>query len=220
MPAKTRSRLGLTIRPVTPERWPDLERLFGARGACGGCWCMTPRLPRAEYERQKGEGNRLALRALVDGGTIPGVLAYLEGQPVGWCSIEPRAAFSALARSRILQPLDDQPVWSIVCLFIAREHRGKGVSTALIYGAAAYARSRGARIVEAYPVEPKTNPMPAVFAYTGIASAFRKAGFVEVARRSETRPIMRRVLRAKRREEPPTVTRRGQMPINTTAPVR
>ena len=196
-------REDLTILPLTPERWHDLEQLFGARGACGGCWCMTPRLTRAQYERQKGEGNRRALRALVHAGQVPGILAYLDGQPVGWCSIGPRESFSALARSRILRPVDEQAVWSIVCFFVRREQRGKGLSVALIEGAVEYARTRGARIVEAYPVEPRKTPMPAVFAYTGIAAAFRKAGFEAVARRSEGRPVMRRSVPAGRAARSP-----------------
>lgn len=158
----------LRVVPVTAERWADVERLFGPRGACGGCWCMTPRLPRAEYERQKGEGNRRALRRLVEAGAEPGVLAYVGTTPVAWCAIGPRQAFSTLARSRILKPVDTQPVWSIVCLFVDRAHRGRGVSVALIDGAARFAHARGAGIVEAYPVEPREDPMPAVFAYTGI----------------------------------------------------
>jgi GNAT superfamily N-acetyltransferase len=184
----------LRVVPVTPDRWADLVRLFGSRGACGGCWCMTPRLPRSQYERQKGEGNKKALQALVESGRVPGVLVYAGSTPVGWCSIEPREAISGLARSRILAPVDDQPVWSIVCLFVAKEWRRKGVSRALIDGATAWARERGATIVEAYPVEPKKTRMPDVFAYTGLVSTFRRAGFREVARRSPTRPIMRKRL--------------------------
>jgi GNAT superfamily N-acetyltransferase len=189
------ARSRFRVLPLTPERWEDFVTLFGPRGACGGCWCMTPRLTRSEYERRKGAGNRRAMKRLVSSGNPPGVLGYVDGEPAAWCSLEPREAFSSLTRSRILKPVDDKPVWSIVCLFIAREHREKGVSVALIQGAVEWARSNGARIIEAYPVEPRKKPMPPVFAYTGIASAFRTAGFREVARRSETRPIMRRAVR-------------------------
>jgi len=187
----------LQVEPLTPERWKDFVDLFGVRGACGGCWCMFPRMTRSRFESKKGSGTRRAMRNLVASGTPPGVLGYLDGDAVGWCSVEPRQAFSSLARSRILKPVDDRPVWSIVCLFIARERRGCGVSVRMIEGAVRWARSQGARMVEAYPVEPRKSPMPAVFAYTGIASAYLAAGFREVARRSETRPIMRRALRAR-----------------------
>jgi GNAT superfamily N-acetyltransferase len=155
---------------------------------------MTPRLSRKEYESGKGEGNRRALKKLVDSGEAPGVLGYLDGKPVGWCSIEPRERFRSLGRSRLFQPVDDLPVWSIVCLFVEKTRRGKGISARLIEGAVQYAKRGGARVVEAYPVEPKRYPMPAVFAYPGLASAYRKAGFREVARRSQTRPIVRRFL--------------------------
>ncbi len=177
--------------PLSADRWDDFERLLGPRGACGGCWCMTPRLTRAVYERQKGEGNRQAMKALVESGRIPGLLGYRDGQPVAWCSIEPRERIPSLARSRILKPVDDRPVWSIVCLFVAKQQRGKGVSRQIIREAVEFAARQGAECVEAYPVEPAKNPMPAVFAYTGIAAAFFKQGFREVARRSPTRPIVR-----------------------------
>jgi GNAT superfamily N-acetyltransferase len=181
----------LEFHPVTPERWGDLERLFGERGACGGCWCMYQRLKRAEFEAQKGEGNRLAMKEIVDSGVVPGILAYDAGRPVGWCSVAPREHFSTLARSRILKPVDDQPVWSIVCFFIDKEYRRRGVSLALLRAAVDYVRQSGGSIVEGYPVEPRKPRMPDPFVWTGLAGAYRKAGFVEVARRSETRPIMR-----------------------------
>jgi GNAT superfamily N-acetyltransferase len=182
----------VTTAPLTPARLDDLERLFGPRGACGGCWCMYPRLGRAEFQRGKGEGNRRAFRRLVQRRTVPGVLAYLGAEPVGWCAIEPRSEYRRLATSRVLAPVDEVPVWSIVCFFVARAHRGRGLTRRLIEAAVAHARRRGARVVEAYPVEPRKSPMPAVFAWTGLASAFRKTRFTEVARRSPTRPIMRR----------------------------
>ncbi len=180
-----------TIRPLTPETWPDLEKLFGPRGACAGCWCMYWRLTRQQFSQQQGVLNRQGLRSLVDSGTVPGLLAYLEGQPVGWCSVAPREEFPVLARSRILKPVDDQPVWSIVCFFVARSHRRQGLTVQLLQAALEYAAAHRARIVEGYPVDPKEGKAPDVFVYTGLYSAFKQAGFTEVARRSETRPIMR-----------------------------
>ena len=152
---------------------------------------MWWRLKRSEWERQKGEANRRALKRIVNSGTVPGILAYLEGEPVGWCSLGPRADFAALGRSRILKPVDDSPVWSVVCFFIARPYRRTGVSVALLKAAIAYAGRRGCRILEGYPVEPKRGKTPDAFAWTGLASSFRQAGFTEVCRRSKTRPIMR-----------------------------
>jgi len=186
--------LDLTFHPLTPERWDDLEELFGERGACGGCWCMWWRLKRSEFNLQKGEGNRKALKALVDSGEVPGLLGYIDGQPVAWCSVAPREAYPVLGRSRVLKPVDDKPVWSLVCFFIARPFRGKGVSVRLIEAALDHVRRLGGQVVEGYPVEPRKDRMPDAFAWTGFASAFRKAGFVEVLRRSETRPIMRYTL--------------------------
>lgn len=181
----------LRFAPLTTEAWPDLEALFGARGACGGCWCMWWRRPKAEFERGKGAVNRNALRLLVRQGAPTGVLAYAGDRPVGWCSIAPRDQFPRLAGSRILAPVDDAAVWSIVCLFVARDWRRHGVSIGLLRAAVAHARRLGARLVEGYPVEPRAGRQPDAFVWTGLASAFERAGFREVARRSETRPIMR-----------------------------
>jgi GNAT superfamily N-acetyltransferase len=184
----------IECRPVTPALWKDLETLFGPRGACGGCWCMWWRLPRAEYERGKGESNREALRTLVEGGEPPGLLAYLDGRPAGWCALAPREDFPVLARSRVLNPVDGVPVWSVVCFFIARPYRRQGVGVALLRAAIEYAAQRGATVVEGYPVEPRTGSVPDAFAWTGTPRLFERAGFDEVLRRSPTRPIMRRTL--------------------------
>lgn len=185
---------GLAIRPLTAERWDDFETLFGANGACGGCWCMTWRLTRRQYEESKGSGNRSLMKQLVDTGSPPGLLAYQDSQPVGWCALGPREGYSTLSRSRILKPVDDTPVWSVVCFFIAREFRRQGLSSALLRAAAEYVRFAGGKMLEGYPVDPRKPEMPDLFAYTGLLRAFQKAGFEEVARRSETRPIMRLVL--------------------------
>ena len=177
--------------PLTLERWQDFEQLFGERGACGGCWCMWWRLKRSDFDKQKGDGNKKAMKALVNSGKIPGIIAYQESEPIGWCSVGPRENFSALERSRILKPVDQQPVWSIVCFFVNKNFRNRGFSTRLINAAKEFVQQNGGKILEAYPVEPKKGRTADVFVYTGLASAFRKAGFTEVVRRSETRPIMR-----------------------------
>jgi len=183
--------LGLQFSPVTKKRWSDFETLFGERGACGGCWCMFWRLTRKEFESQKGAGNRKAMKAIIDSGKTPGVLAFSQGQPAAWCSVAPRNHFPALERSRILKPVDDLPVWSISCLFVDKQFRRKGVSTRIIKAAVEHVKKKGGTVVEAYPVEPRKDKMPDAFAWTGLASAYTKVGFKEYARRSETRPIMR-----------------------------
>jgi GNAT superfamily N-acetyltransferase len=184
----------LIIRPLTPDRWRDLETLFGNKGACAGCWCMWWRLPHAQWLKQKGPGNRTAMRRIVKAGEVPGLLAYADGSPVGWCALGSRADYPRLATSRTLKPIDDQPVWSITCFFVARAFRRRGVTVELLKAAVDFARRRGAGIVEGYPVEPKKN-QPDVFVYTGLASAFLKAGFEEAARRSPSRPMMRYTLK-------------------------
>jgi GNAT superfamily N-acetyltransferase len=182
----------ITCHPLTPERWPDLEKLFGAKGACGGCWCMTWRLKRRDWEEGKGEANKQALRAIVERDERPGVIAYADDEPIGWCSVAPREVFVALARSRVLAPIDATPVWSISCLFVAKGYRRQGISVKLIEAAVDFAAQRGAKVVEAYPVTPYAETIPAAFAWTGLPAAYLQAGFVEVARRSNARPVMRR----------------------------
>ncbi len=187
----------LDYEPLTPDTWADFETLFGERGACGGCWCMWWRQTQKQFDARKGPANKRAMRRLVDAGHVPGLLAYEDGRPVGWCSVAPRETFSRLGRSRILEPVDDQPVWSVVCFFVDRRHRATGLSAGLLEAAADHVHRQGGRLLEGYPVEPRQDKMPDLFAYTGLASAFRRAGFQEVARRSATRPIMRRRLAAR-----------------------
>ena len=152
---------------------------------------MAWRLTRAAFNQGKGDANRSAMQALVEQGNQPGILLYKDGSAIGWCSVAPRAEFVALSRSRVWQPVDDAPVWSISCFFVAKGHRNLGLSVELIKAAVAFAQSNGARIVEGYPQEVDGDPMPAVFVWTGLAAAYRKAGFQEVLRRSAKKPIMR-----------------------------
>ena len=156
---------------------------------------MWWRLKRSEFDQKKGAGTKRAFKQLIARGQVPGLLAYAEGEPVGWCSVAPREDFSALERSRILWRVDEEPVWSVVCFFVSKPYRRKGVTHRLLTAAIEHAREHGAKIVEGDPVEPKAGSAPDVFVFTGLASTFLKAGFVEVARRSETRPIMRFTVR-------------------------
>ncbi len=187
--------MALLIRPATADRWSDLEALFGARGACGGCWCMAWRLTPKEYEAGKGAPNRDRLRDLVHSDRAPGVIGYLESRPVGWCAVAPRSEYGFLSRSRVLAAVDERPVWSISCLFVAKEYRRNGLSRELLLGAADLARSHGADLVEGYPIDPGSGPLADVFVWTGLHSSFVAAGFEEVVRRSERRPIVRLELR-------------------------
>jgi GNAT superfamily N-acetyltransferase len=181
--------------PVTKNNWKDFENLFGEKGACAGCWCMYWRMRRKEYDKLRGEGTKKKMKDLIFKGTVPGILAYDNNQPVGWCSVAPREDFSVLENSRVLKRIDDKSVWSIVCFYIIKNYRRKGLSIDLIKAVKKYVKDNKGTIIEGYPVEPKKGKTADVFAWTGIASAFRKAGFEEVERRSETRPIMRFVLK-------------------------
>jgi GNAT superfamily N-acetyltransferase len=186
----------LAVKPLTAARWKDLAALFGPRGACAGCWCMWWRLGRSEWQAGKGEGNRRAFRRIVAAGRVPGLLAYAGREPVGWCAVAPREEHPRLARSRTLAPVDDRPVWSITCFFVRRDWRRRGVTRALIAAAVEHVRRRGGRLLEAYPIDPGGATADA-WVYTGLASTFLGAGFREVARRSATRPIVRKAVRGR-----------------------
>ena len=154
------SELKLDFHPVTPERWRDLETLFGPRGAIGGCWCMWWRIKRADFEKQQGEGNHAAMCSIIESGKVPGILAYSNGEAVAWCSVAPREDYPVLDRSPTLKRVDDQPVWSIVCFFIEKRFRNRGVSVQLLRAVIEYVKQKGGRILEGYPVEPKKEKMP------------------------------------------------------------
>lgn len=184
----------LAIHPVTPERWADMERLFGASGAYSGCWCMWLRITSREFAENGNAGNREAMRAIVDGGEIPGLLGYRGGEPVGWVSVAPREQFGRLERSPITRPVDDTPVWSIVCFYIAKRHRRSGVAAALLNAAVDYAAERGAAVVEGYPLDLSERTARDSDAWHGTLAMFAAAGFEPVARRRPGRPIVRRAI--------------------------
>jgi GNAT superfamily N-acetyltransferase len=182
--------MAFTFKPLTPARWTDFESLFGSNGACGGCWCMTWRVSNKEFQQKKGAGNKRSIKRLVESGPPPGILAYAGREPVGWISIAPREQFIRLQGSRVLAPIDDQPVWSVTCFFVRKDFRRQGLTIQLLKAAADFAKKKGAKLVEGYPYDLQKN-MPPPFVWTGLAASYEKAGFNEVARRSPTRPIMR-----------------------------
>lgn len=183
----------LSFKPLRRNLWTDLEELFGPRGACAGCWCMFWKLRGRAYDDARGYETRQMHKSIIDSGTVTGLLAYLHGEVVGWVAVEPRSAYPKLAHSRVLKPVDDQPVWSVTCFFVAKEFRKQGITVELLKAAVGHVQSQGGKIVEGYPVDASSD-MPAPFAYTGTASAFRQAGFQEVARRTPTRPIFRYII--------------------------
>jgi len=144
------------------------------------------------YSGGWGAKNRAAFRRIVMKGPPPGLLAYMGKDPVGWCALAPRKEYERLAFSRVLAPVDDKPSWSVTCFYVAREHRGAGLTVALLRAATEHARARGAKILEGYPIDTGGGRAASPWVYTGLPSAFEKAGFREVERRSKTRPIMRR----------------------------
>lgn len=182
------------IFDIRPADWAGFASVMGEKGGCGGCWCMLWRQSRAEMEAGMGAGNRAAMKALFAEGPGPGLIAYHDSLAVGWVQVAPRTAFIRLARSRVLQPVDDRPVWSVSCFLIDKRFRRTGLSVQLLRAACGFARERGADMLEGYPVDTPKRTYPPVYAWTGFAGSFRRAGFVEVARRSETRPIMRKEL--------------------------
>jgi GNAT superfamily N-acetyltransferase len=181
----------LAFRPLSVETWPDFIRLFEEHGIQNGCWCMYWRTAHTAYHHGFGEGNKQAFKAIVDSGKIPGILAYLNEQPVAWCSIAPREDFPVLERSRTLKRVDEQPVWSITCFFVSRPLRQHGLTEILIREAIRYAGQQGATIVEAYPLRTEITRLLPYERFMGIQSTFERIGFVEAASRSERRPIMR-----------------------------
>lgn len=188
----------IDVRPLAPRRWHDLVELFSRPGGSivRGCWCM-------HYRKSGSDGwtpaaNKRAMKALVDGGTVPGLIGYRDGRPIAWMSLGPRSDYLRLARSPVMKPVDDRPVWSIVCSFVDAEERGRGVAEAMLRAAIDYAREQGATSLEAYPVD-KPEPSHPDFMWFGARRMYDRAGFKEVARRTPTRPVMRRTLRPRRR---------------------
>lgn len=185
----------LDIVPVTPDRWADLEWLFGERGGSSGCWCMWWRKSATEWDADAGAGNRRDLEALVARDPAPGLLAYRDGAPVGWVAVAPRAEYPRLARSPKLGPVDDTPAWVVSCFYIDRRHRGTAVGHALLDAAVAFACEHGARAVEGIPIDTAGSATTNASLFTGTLTMFRAAGFEEVARRGG-RPVVRRSCRS------------------------
>jgi GNAT superfamily N-acetyltransferase len=171
------TRTAFEVRPATNERWPDLVELFD-RPIVRTCFCM--------FYRKTGEAtgvggeNRQAMKALVDQGTVPGLIGYEDGVPVAWISLGPREDYAKLRRSPIMKPVDDRPVWSIVCFFVDPDARGRGLAERMLEAAVNYARSQGARLLEAYPVDKDERSHPDSM-FFGAKSMYDRAGFSEVA---------------------------------------
>jgi GNAT superfamily N-acetyltransferase len=183
---------GIVVRPATRSRWKDLETLFGPNGAYSGCWCMFFRQTSAEFSASAGEPNRRRMKAIVERNEVPGLIAYLDKQPVGWVSVAPRKEFGRVERSPLFKSDEVEPgVWSIVCFFVHRSHRGTGVASALVEAAVDHAIKKGARVIEGYPYDPAhKNRWNAAEAYIGTIDMFKGCGFEVVRRTKPGRPLM------------------------------
>ena len=187
----------LRIVPAGEAPFADVEAVFGTRGDPAGCWCQWYKIRGAEWRETGTDELRARLAAqLAEPGPGPGLLAYDGETPVGWCAIEPRPALSRLPHSPVASAtpdtdFDDASVWAVSCFVVPRAYRRRGVGQQLAAAAVEYARANGARLVEAYAVDPsaRTKP-PAAELFPGTVSMFAAAGFVEVARPKPHRVVM------------------------------
>jgi len=194
------------IRPLTPDRWPSFADWFGGPDTSATvrwCWCTYFRFRGRDWTNSTAAGNRAGLETLVGRDPAPGLVAYRDDRPIGWVSLAPRGDYERLSFSKVLAPVDDTPVWSIVCFVVSRRSRGQGVAAALLDAAIEYARAHGATTLEAYPVDTTEGRVPAEHAYHGTLGMFERAGFTVVERRqwnatTPVRPIVRLVLDAGR----------------------
>lgn len=187
----------LMVMPLTPERWDDFEELFGKQGACYGCWCTYFRLPPKLRKLNDRDANRAFMKARVEAGPPPGMLAYDEGgRAVGWVQAGPRADVPEWNNAgRVTAALDEAPVsdegvWAVSCFFVRSAARGQGISHRLLDGAIRFARQNGARLLEACPID-EAKQAKSVGLFVGSTRVFEKAGFREVALRKPGRPLMR-----------------------------
>jgi GNAT superfamily N-acetyltransferase len=181
LPVDNRVVNSLDVQPVTADRWADLARLFDGPGDAAGCWCTWFRIPVKAYAANGNAGNRAVMQERVAAGDEPGLIAYDGDRPVGWVSLAPRRHFVRIETKADQGAIGEEGVWSVVCFFIAPGQRKKGIATALLASAVDFARARGARVLEAYPVD-RFGPISNGDAYTGVVSLYAKAGFREVGR--------------------------------------
>src|SRR5687767_9529316 len=194
----------LDVHPLTPDRMKDLATLFGQGGDPKYCWCSWFRIRNVDFQNASEASNRkvleYAVKTTAADGRAPGLVAYRDGEPIGWVSLGPRDDYERLRHSKVLAPIDGKPVWSIVCFVVSKAARRQGVARALLDAAMDYAREHGATLLEAYPVETDGKRLPAANAYKGTVGMFERAGFKVVERRqanptTPVRPIVRRRVR-------------------------
>ncbi|MEW5850180.1 MAG: GNAT family N-acetyltransferase [Myxococcota bacterium] len=175
----------LVFHEVDEKRWPDFERLFEARGGPKYCWCMAWRATSAEAREGDSTSRKSAMRRRVRAGTPVGILGYLDGEPVAWCSVAPRETYRKLGGPDHGEVPGE--VWSVVCFYVVKALRGEGLIHRLLDAAVATARKHGAKVVEAYPVDPESPS----YRFMGFVGTFEAAGFTEVGRAGTRRHVMR-----------------------------
>ncbi|MGA7098146.1 MAG: GNAT family N-acetyltransferase [Acidimicrobiia bacterium] len=180
----------MECRPLTSDRLADLDQVMGDRGVARSCYCMHWRRPDGGFGDERDNRARFADRAAR--GRPPGLVGYVDDVPVGWVQVGPQEEFPTILRSRLLHPVDDLAVWSINCFVVRVGHRRSGIGTGLLAASIAWARSEGASVVEAYPVDGARTS--AVDYFTGTLGMFSQHGFTELIRRNDSRPIVRLTL--------------------------
>lgn len=184
--------------PVTPDRFDDLADVINPNRRETHCWCLSHRVGAKEIAELGGGSREQAMRALCARDVPPGVVTYRDGTPVGWCNIGARSDIPRLRQSKLIRPVDDVPVWSIVCTVVRSGHRRQGVTQQLIEGAVQWARSQGAPAVEAHPVDPDGR-MDLTMAFVGTRAMYERAGFEVIGQTDAVaskmpRLVMRRTL--------------------------
>jgi GNAT superfamily N-acetyltransferase len=182
----------LTFEPLSRNNWDQFVELFGSRGACGNCWCMTFRLKNADFQKGKiNDGNKKNMKKLVWNEEPTGLLAFHKGHAIAWCAFAPREVYIKIENSRVHKRIDDQPVWSIPCFFIDKKYRKKGLSVEIVKGVINYAKQKKIKVIEAYPTIPTKGKLPDAFVWTGLFKTFERAGFQIADRKSPNHPMVR-----------------------------
>ena len=172
----------LNVKALSSQNWDDLLALFGKSGGYGHCWCMPWRISNKQYVETSHDDRRILLKTITDEKPDPpGLIGYVDNQPVAWCGFSPRTSFERLNRSRNIKPIDEKEVWSIVCFFIHKNFRGKNIISELIAGAIEYAKNNIVSIIEAYPIELSENErLEGTPIWYGTKSIFTNLGFKKV----------------------------------------
>lgn len=175
----------IEVRPATVERFDDVAAVLAPKDpAAPACWCLSYRVPGGEFRDLTPAERPARLRRYAEEGIPPGVIATVDGEPAGWCSVSPRSSHHRLTRSRTIPTVDDVDAWSIVCIVIRPAFRRQGLARHLLDGAVAFARERGAPALEAYPIDSEGGRVSSAFAYVGTTGLFESVGFERVVQTS------------------------------------